>query len=196
MTTPTPTSDMGFSDARRVFEHRHLWRVTLPALAEAGRLLATAAQQRLGPISCVIGIANGGLVPATLIATTLSVPVYQVAARHNASADTYLPATGIVTCDLHDLAQHGRLTGTVLVVDDICGTGATLGAVLAQLPAHAVEQTRFCSATLCRNVGAASAPDLHCWDVADWVVFPWETPLPVCRPTTPLPVPSEVISRG
>lgn len=198
MTTPIPDPQTDLRDVRRVFEPRRLWAVTPSALAEACRLLAETAHQQLGPISCVIGVANGGLIPATLIATSLMVPGHRVAARHNPTGQIYLPASGKVICDLTDLgpALSRHTSGSVLVVDDICGTGATLDAVLTQLQVHAAAGTRFSTATLCRNLGAPSPPDLYCWEVADWVVFPWEASPPAGQPATPLPVPSKVITRA
>ena len=63
----------------------------------------------------------------------------------------------------------------MLIVDDICGTGATLHAVTSILRELAGPGTRLCSATLCRNAGAPARPGLTVWDdLREWVIFPWE----------------------
>src|SRR5699024_1395911 len=115
----------------------------------------------------VIGIAHGGTTPAHHIAGLLGLQAHIVRASHNATDAPYSPATGTVTCDLSSW-QSGWLAGTVLVVDDICGTGATFTTVLDALRSWATPTARFLTCSLCRNHGAPTPPDLYCWDVADW----------------------------
>lgn len=184
----------------RVFEHHRLWQLHNSAVVRACDLLATAARQlttsaHWDGVSAVIGIAHGGTTPAHSIAAHLGLQAYIVRASHNASDAAYSPATGIATCDLSSWqpSTSTRLAGTVLVVDDICGTGATFTAVLDALRPWAEPDTRFLTCALCRNRGAPTPPDLYCWEVADWVVFPWED-VPAGQPT-PLPPPSQVIIR-
>lgn len=184
--------------AERVFERHRLWQLHNSVMLQACDLLATASGQLttsagMDKVSSVIGIAHGGTTPAHRIAARLDVRTHIVRASHNATDAPYSPATGTVTCDL-DSWQLDRLTGTVLVVDDICGTGATFTAVLDALRPWAEPHTRFLTCALCRNRGASTPPDLYCWDVADWVVFPWED-VPAGHSTTPLPFPKQVITR-
>jgi|GEM_PF-3481432 len=168
----------------RVFDHRQLWRLSDTAHSEAIGLLSRRAAIRFGPISTVIGIAEGGRVPAERIARRLSLPLEIVTARHNATDDHYLPATGKVACDIGAI----RPAGTVLVVDDICGSGATLQAVRSALGVVAAPQSNIMTATLCRNAGASLRPDLVVWDeLRDWVVFPWEDQPPGLATDLPLP---------
>lgn len=180
--------------ARRTFEHRRLWQLTPVAYQAAIALLADAAFARLGEIGNVIGIANGGRAPAHAIAARLGVPMAAVTARHNADDAVFTQATGRVNCDLSSFQQIADRPGPFLVVDDICGTGATLTTVTEVIARIAAPQAAICTATLCRNRGAApGTPDLYAWDVADWVVFPWET-VPASAHATPLPAPTEVHS--
>lgn len=161
--------------ARRVFEHRGLWRLSLPAYQAGVGLLAEAALARLGGIGAVVGIANGGRAPAYAIAAKLGAPAVAVSARHNPDDTTYSQATGQVRCDFASFIPLMSSSGPFLVVDDICGTGATLAAVAEILTWLTEPEAQVCTATLCRNVGAPpGTPDLHVWSVADWVVFPWE----------------------
>lgn len=151
-----------------------------------------------GSVDHVIGIAEGGAAPAQVMASALGVPALSVRARHNASSATYQQATGTVHLDLDPLtrALNGkRLTGRVLLVDDICGSGATLHRVTHDLAPLLSPSSQVLTATLCLNTGATTLPDYSVWTVSDWVVFPWEKP-PADGDTEPLPVPTEVISHA
>lgn len=180
--------------ARRVFEHQQIWRLTPDALREATTLLAGAILHDHEAIHHVIGIANGGTAPARMIASTLGVKARTVHARHNSGDATYQQATGKVTLDLDPLtrALNGqRLLGRVLVVDDICGSGATLRRLHHDLAPLVSPSAQVVTAVLCLNTGASTLPDYSIWTVADWVLFPWEKP-PADQGTTPLPTPTEV----
>lgn len=180
---------------QRVFEHRRVWQLSESTLRRGCVLLADTVTEHAGRPSAVIGIAHGGVNPARQIAGRLDLAPDTVHARHNRSDDLYTPASGVVSCDLDSLrfGAGDRLGGTVLLVDDICGTGATFDAVLRALRTRAEPSTRFLTCALCRNRGADVPPDFYCWEVADWVVFPWEA-APGNRPTTLLPDPTEVIT--
>ena len=180
---------------RRVFEHQQIWRLTPDALREATTLLAGAILRDHHSIQHVIGIANGGTAPARMIASTLGAKARTIHARHNSGDATYQQATGKVTLDLDPLtrALNGqRLHGRVLVVDDICGSGATLRRVHHDLASLLRPSAQMVTAALCLNTGASTLPDYSIWTVADWVLFPWETP-PADQDTTPLPTPKEVV---
>lgn len=129
--------------------------------------------------AATIGIANGGLAPARDIARQLLAPTYQVTARHNPTDAAYTQTTGIVTYDLGplDLGLSGRqLAGAVLVVDDICGSGATFTTLLPALAQRLGHGAELHTVALCRNAGSSINPDLWVWTVDDWVAFPWERP--------------------
>ena len=184
--------------ARRTFAHQHIHRVTPGGHLAGVRLLAEAIQTRLGPANAVVGIANGGLPPARALAELLTVPAYRVEARHNPTGAPYTQATGQVTHNLRPLtaALAGQqLTGRVLLVDDICGTGATFHAVRHALAAHLAPTATLATVALCRNTGATRNPDLWLWTVNDWVHFPWEAPLPPDTAVLDLAVPEQVHPR-
>jgi hypoxanthine phosphoribosyltransferase len=166
----------------RVFDHERVLRLRHAHLRRAAELLADAADRGHGPLARVIAIANGGLIPAAAIAAHLGIPVRVVIARHNLTAAPYTPATGQVGyCTIGVSAAD--LTGKILLVDDIYGTGATVTTVHAALAALAPAPLRAVTATLCVNAGAQTRPDLWIWDgLRDWVHFFWEDP-----PDTPLP---------
>lgn len=181
--------------ARRVFEHRRTWSITRDSLHEATALLAQAALADHGSIAHVIGIANGGITPAGMIASATGARPHIVRARHNIGDSTYQQATGIVHLDLeplHRSLNRQRLTGRVLLVDDICGSGATLHLVRRDLAPLLSSTAQLLTAVLCLNAGASTLPDYSIWTVSDWVVFPWE-PRPDDTATTPLSLPEEVV---
>jgi hypothetical protein len=154
-------------------------------------MLADAARLR-GPVNEVIAVARGGIHPAHVVAGTLGVPLRRIQARHNPGDDLYSQVTGHVRCAAPGI-EAGTLRGCVLIVDDICGTGAALQAVMAALAPLAAPGARLCTATLCRNTRAASQPDLTIWDnLREWVIFPWEISAPAGIPVRALPSPAKV----
>ncbi|MEU3622505.1 phosphoribosyltransferase [Amycolatopsis coloradensis] len=180
--------------AHRDFDHHRIWRVTPETLHDATTLLTDAILRDHPSVERVIGIANGGVSPAHLIATTAGLNARIVRARHNTSDDTYQQATGNVSLDLTPLTRSlngQRLKGRVLVVDDICGSGATLRRVRDDLTPLLGPDAQILTAVLCLNTGATTLPDYSIWTVSDWVVFPWEQPS-TDQDTTPLPPPKKV----
>lgn len=172
----------------RVFRNARVWRLGITEFHHAVGLLADAAGVHRP--QAVVGIDRGGRAPATAIAARLGLPVTMLGAVHNTSDAVALHATGRVTLDLRRI--HVLAAERVLVVDDICGSGATLRATIRAVEAlH--PRTSIRTAVLCRNVGAAHTPDAWVWDVADWVAFPWET-APAGVTTEPLPVAAGVRS--
>ncbi len=101
------------------------------------------------------------------IAAKLGAPAVAVSVRHNPDDTIYSQATGQVRCDFASFIPLMGSPGPFLVVDDICGTGATLAAVVEILTWLTAPEAKICTATLCRNVGAPpGTPDLHVWSVA------------------------------
>jgi hypothetical protein len=179
----------------RVFEHRRVWRLTPDVLRDATTLLAGSILRDHSAIQHVIGIANGGTAPARLLARTFGLPARTVRARHNLADGVYQQATGHVTLDLDPLTRtlNGRqLRGRILIVDDICGSGATLRRLRNDLTPWLSPSAELLTAVLCLNTGASTQPDYSIWTVADWVIFPWEQP-PAGQDTTPLPTPTKAV---
>ncbi|WNV90237.1 phosphoribosyltransferase family protein [Umezawaea sp. Da 62-37] len=183
--------------AQRVFEHQRIWRVTPDALREACLLLFAAISHDHPKVDHVVGIANGGDAPARVLASRLGAKVRTVKAQHNADAGLYRQATGKVTVDVDGFRRAlggKKLGGTVLVVDDICGSGATLHKLRNVLTPVLNPDARVVTATLCLNTGAQTVPDYSVWTVSDWVSFPWEKR--PAQPTTDMPLPEQVTSHA
>lgn len=187
-TDPSPLDTSSNRPLARVFDYTQLWVASESGVSKATRLLASATGAGYGPIGEVIGIAEGGRTPAAAIAAHLDVPIRIVRACHNPTGTPYTQATGQVTCNTGSIPA-GSLRDRVLLVDDICGTGATLDAVASALAAPGL---RLISCVLCLNAGACMTPDLWVWEVRDWVVFPWETIPDMTLARIDLPIPTEV----
>ncbi len=158
----------------RIFDHAFAWQMTPRQLTSAASLLADAALSQFGPVDQVIAVERGGIEPARAIASHLGTRLCAIRARHNHTSDLYTQATGQVWCTAAGLPP-AAVNGCVLIVDDICGTGATLRTVTSILRELAGPGTRPHTATLCRNAGASDKPQLTVWDnLREWVVFPWE----------------------
>ena len=174
----------------RAFNRAFAWQMTASQAAGAAAVLAEAAA-RGGPVDAVVAVARGGIQPARDIAAALGAPVRTVQAGHNPTDAIYTEATGRVSCDV---IEAGPLRGRVLVVDDICGTGATLTTVTSALARLAAPGTTLLTATLCRNAGSPCRPDLTVWDdLREWVVFPWEAGPPDGLPVRCLPDPGQAL---
>lgn len=186
MTTyPRRTSASGRQVVQRRFDYQRIWQLTLPMFERAGTMLAEAAPRA----DVVVGIARGGIPLAELVAEYLGLPMVPLRVRHNLSDEIYLPASGDVRITAEDSASvasavEGR---RVLVADDICGTGATLKAVLDRM--LTMQPAAVQSAVLCRSEAADFTPDVWLWSTRDWVVFPWNDP--VAQPTEVLELPEK-----
>lgn len=179
----------------RSFAHRRILRMPMDAYTNAVSLLTDAVTEQLSPVEAVIGIAAGGLPPARRMGQLLGVPMLRVDAQHNPTDAAYTQASGRVSLNLSAMATAlagRRLGGRVLLVDDICGSGATLDAVEPALAEHLAPAATIHPVVLCRNVAAERHLDLWVWTVDDWVRFPWEPPPPAGAAVEDLDLPERV----
>lgn len=169
----------------RVFEGKRVWAMSRHAFLAAAALIS-AHERNFAP-ELVVGLARGGVPLARESARLLAVPAAEIRARHNVSDLAGIQSTGEVEVDEAPLLAAVAHVRRVLIVDDICGSGATLRAVTGLLSGAGVAAR---TAVLCRNDGADFPLDCWVWPVADWVAFPWEDPPP--PGSTPLPHPQQV----
>jgi hypoxanthine phosphoribosyltransferase len=179
------------ADGQRLFARTAPYAPTLYQCYDAARLLGESMVGHEPEVTAVIGIANGGLKPATVIANYLRVPLRVVTARHNTTNEPWQQATGNVTVTLPDTLPES-FGGTVLLVDDIAGSGATFTAVTRALVTRLATGAVTLTMALCRNDGCTEGPDRWIWPVDDWVVFPWEKAH--SGDTRQLPVPKQVMT--
>ena len=184
--TTQPETPSRTPHAHRVFQGHRLWRLSANGCRGAAALIADAEQPYAPDL--VLGIARGGVPVARMISELMHLPYQVITARHNADDRIQVQATGHVTVDSADLPS--AWTGKrILLVDDICGTGATIEAIRTVLDTRVLPAS-LRTAVLCRNVGSPVCPDSWVWEVADWTVFPWEADPDL--PTEPLPAPVRV----
>jgi hypoxanthine phosphoribosyltransferase len=170
-----------------------LWEMSEPIFQRGTRLLAHTARERYGPITTVIGIAQGGRVLAYAAGASLNVRAFIVTAGYQSSGTICQQGGSAVQVDVSELAQQvpeGSLRGNVLLVDDVCTSFATLRASKAALAPFLAAGADVVTAVLCRTVGAKADPDLWLWNVRDQVIFPWERVK--AAPTAMLPAASSV----
>lgn len=139
----------------------------------AGRIRADGVPE------VVVGVLRGGLIPAVLLAhhlgirTVRAVEVVHTLSDHIDAAKTARPAVG-------NPASLGELTGRdVLLVDDIAGSGDTIGhtveVVRAAGPARIRTAVCVVNAANWRRVQRPEQALTYLGaTVEGWVIFPWE----------------------
>lgn len=117
----------------------------------------------------VIGFGRGGLIPATLIAYKLNVPVlnYGVSSYSDKKKTTIYNVYQSV--DFNNLTDNAR----ILVIDDICDTGETFNH-FKELPKP--KELKITYAALFAKESSNSLIDFYSALAAEdqWIIFPWD----------------------
>tara|TARA_R110001583_G_scaffold163485_1_gene315596 strand:+ start:1029 stop:1481 length:453 start_codon:yes stop_codon:yes gene_type:complete len=124
-------------------------------------------------ITHVIGLARGGLVPATIISYKLDVPLLSYA------ISSYEDTTKTDRFKVHQFVHFSDLKSLkeadphVLVVDDICDTGETMQYICHKLTLAAIKAKY---ATLFTKKKHKKFLDHYGHVIPNnkWIVFPWE----------------------
>ena len=129
------------------------------------------------PITRVIGLSRGGLIPATIVANHTGIRyVYSIGLASYELTDKGMEFTGN-----HDVYQRIPVNCTgftkrdhVLIVDDISDKGTTFDYVIrTQMPSLPCSYTTMAVFT---KPGTSHVPDLYHKQIDRdlWVIFPWE----------------------
>ncbi|MBN1295064.1 MAG: hypothetical protein JXB48_24735 [Candidatus Latescibacteria bacterium] len=115
----------------------------------------------------IVGIARGGLFPATLIAGMLRKEIYpiRITRRENDQVKFTNPRWIV---DVHE----GVAGKKVALVDEISDSGETLGEVSRRLNEKGTK--RVTTAVLITHSWAVPEPDFHALMSDELVVFPWD----------------------
>jgi len=131
------------------------------------RTISRRAKQH-GGFTHVIGIARGGLVPATIISYFLKIPLITCSvSSYNNKEKKKLEIQSDLK--LVDIPKNSKL----LVVDDICDTGETIKWISNKLGFASLDYEVACIFTKAKHKGkirffGTVVPD------DKWIVFPWE----------------------
>jgi hypoxanthine phosphoribosyltransferase len=119
------------------------------------------------PIDAVIGIARGGLFPATVVASSLRCEMFPIRVSRRVG-DLIVYNDPIWRVDLPE-ELNGK---TIAVVDDIADTGATLTVVSQRASEMGVKQA--IRAVLISHSWASPLPEHTHLITDELVVFPWD----------------------
>ena len=137
------------------------WREMEEALAE----LASQDKARFRP-DLIVGVARGGLLPAVRLSHLLGDKMLRVIhVRYYKGANLRLKEPEL-------LADIEKLSGRVLVVDDVADTGTSLEFVIKHLKGKGASEIR--TATIACKPQSRLKPDYFVIKTDKWVVFPWE----------------------
>jgi len=117
----------------------------------------------------IIGIAFGGLFPASFISSALRVPFCSLRVIHYDGASRM--AEAYIAHDSQYLLFSNIRT---LVVDDVVDSGDTLAAVHAHLLAKGVGADNLRFAVLHKKIHSKFEPNWYVDVVEGWVCYPWE----------------------
>lgn len=134
--------------------------------------------ERDHPITHVVGISRGGLIPATLIAKHLDVrEVVSFGLKSYNDGDDYETriSTPTVYQDIRDCYQLSRDGSHTLVVDDVTDKGNTFKYIERALKDMS-SVINFKTSTIFKKPTSSFDPDYvyNMAPIEEWIVFPWE----------------------
>jgi len=116
----------------------------------------------------VVAIANGGLVPARIIADFIDqLNILVVKIKFYAGPGQKLEKPELVVPIQVDL--HGS---KVLIVDDVADTGESLIVAVDHVESKGAGEVR--TATLFYKPWSKIKPDFYAKETEEWIIFPWE----------------------
>jgi hypoxanthine phosphoribosyltransferase len=131
--------------------------------------LAARLAEALAPtgVEIIVGIARGGLLPATVAACALRLEYYPVRITRRLNDEVRYPSP------VWRVPLSPEIAGkTVTIVDEIADTGETLALVAAS--ARELGAARVITASLVRHTWAHPVPDISILVSDELVIFPWD----------------------
>mgnify|MGYP003626291854 CR=1 FL=1 len=121
-------------------------------------------------ITHVVGLARGGLIPATIMSYVLDKPLL---ATGVSSYEGDRKTKKLLTYQPLNIKELKEVNAHVLIVDDICDTGDTMVHVTNKLALGNIAYTTAC---ICTKTKITDWLDHYGIVVSDdkWIVFPWE----------------------
>ena len=124
------------------------------------------------PITHVVGLARGGLVPATVVSYALDKPLltYGISSYEGSKKTENFHISQ--SLNLNELKEKNNNLH-ILVVDDICDTGDTIKYFTKKLLLAGIRNTTACIYTKEKHTELLDHYGLVVPD-DKWIVFPWE----------------------
>ena len=141
--------DDNYSDASNIY---YTWNEIEDLIKDLGRQMQKINKE----YDCILGITNGGIVPARLLARELGVELIQLIPMRNKV---------LVKSEMPHLCPNKQY----LIVDDIYDTGETYEKVLEVTKGFNCDFA-FCMSRHDQSCGLASKILNH----NRWIIFPWE----------------------
>lgn len=129
------------------------------------RLVEILAQEK---VDVVIGIARGGLIPATAVAAALRCEMFPIRLTRRMN-DEIVHSTPVV---LLDVAIQVANRKCAVVIDEIADTGQTLRRAVQLVSRRGVP--RVLTATLASHSWASPKPDFTALESDALIIFPWD----------------------
>ena len=146
-------------------EHSHVEEVPWSRLGSLLVRLAETISESYRP-ELVVGIAKGGAVPGVYLSSAFLVDFFPIklSSRHNEQVVSSVPVWHVYPTE--------QVSGKrVLLVDEICVNGRTLGMAKAELLRRGAEEIK--TATLAVHHGSVR-PDYYALDSDGLIVWPWD----------------------
>jgi xanthine phosphoribosyltransferase len=121
-------------------------------------------------ITHVVGLARGGVIPATIMCYVLDKPLLTTGVR---SYEEDKKTKDLLTYQPLNIKELKEVNAHVLIVDDICDSGETMTYISDQMTLANVKRTNVCIFTKEKH---KEWLDHYGLVVSDnkWIVFPWE----------------------
>tara|TARA_R110002012_G_scaffold122693_1_gene272863 strand:+ start:67 stop:519 length:453 start_codon:yes stop_codon:yes gene_type:complete len=146
-------------------------RILFDEIRTLTRTIARRVEDK-GNITHIIGLARGGLIPATIMSYTLDKPLltYGISSYEGSKKTGNFHISQ--SLNLNELKEKNNNLH-FLVVDDICDTGDTMDHIRKKLAFAGILYTTAC---ICTKEKHTKWLDHYGTVVSDnkWIVFPWE----------------------